>query len=70
MSGQFLCNAPIHVSYAYKEGSKGERHGSYEGKNKNCFSLLTLFLGQEKQEQVFIYFYPFFFFENVKCQDG
>merc|ERR1719245_36185 len=28
--GQFLCNAPIHVSYAYKEGSKGERHGSYE----------------------------------------
>lgn len=30
MSGQFLCNRAIHVSYAYKEGQKGERHGSYE----------------------------------------
>lgn len=30
MSGQFLCNRAIHVSYAYKEGHKGERHGSYE----------------------------------------
>jgi splicing factor 3B subunit 4 len=33
MSGQFLCNRAIHVSYAYKEGRKGERHGSYEGYN-------------------------------------
>merc|ERR550519_769632 len=30
MSGQFLCNRAIHVSYAYKEGKRGERHGSYE----------------------------------------
>eukprot|EP00494_Astrolonche_serrata_P031880 UN32149 len=29
MSGQFLCNRAIHVSYAYKEGRR-ERHGSYE----------------------------------------
>eukprot|EP00917_Polyrhabdina_sp_WS-2016_P006364 GHVP01014116.1.p1 GENE.GHVP01014116.1~~GHVP01014116.1.p1 ORF type:complete len:395 (-),score=81.06 GHVP01014116.1:1068-2252(-) len=28
MSGQFLCNRPIHVSYAYKKDTKGERHGS------------------------------------------
>jgi splicing factor 3B subunit 4 len=33
MSGQFLCYRPIHVSYAYKKGPKGERksherHGS------------------------------------------
>ncbi|EAN32657.1 RNA recognition motif family protein [Theileria parva strain Muguga] len=27
MNGQFLCNKPIHVSYAYKEDTKGERHG-------------------------------------------
>jgi splicing factor 3B subunit 4 len=28
MSGQYLCNRPIHVSYALKKDSKGERHGS------------------------------------------
>nr|PVC51119.1 splicing factor 3b subunit 4 [Theileria orientalis] len=28
MNGQFLCNKPIHVSYAYKKDTKGERHGS------------------------------------------
>jgi len=28
MNGQFLCNRPIHVSYALKKDSKGERHGS------------------------------------------
>jgi len=28
MSGQFLCNRPIHVSYAFKKDTKGERHGS------------------------------------------
>lgn len=29
MNGQYLCNRPIHVSYAYKkDGTKGERHGS------------------------------------------
>eukprot|EP00743_Colponemidia_sp_Colp-15_P003046 GILK01003292.1.p1 GENE.GILK01003292.1~~GILK01003292.1.p1 ORF type:complete len:313 (-),score=38.01 GILK01003292.1:178-1077(-) len=28
MNGQFLCNRPIHVSYAYKKDTKGERHGS------------------------------------------
>ena len=27
MNGQFLCNAPISVSYAYKKDTKGERHG-------------------------------------------
>jgi len=28
MNGQFLCNRPISVSYAYKKESRGERHGS------------------------------------------
>lgn len=28
MNGQFLCNRPITVSYAYKKDAKGERHGS------------------------------------------
>jgi len=28
MNGQFLCNKPVHVSYAYKKDTKGERHGS------------------------------------------
>lgn len=28
MNGQFLANTPIHVSYAYKKDTKGERHGS------------------------------------------
>eukprot|EP01121_Diplochlamys_sp_Union-15-3_P001112 TRINITY_DN10975_c0_g1_i1.p1 TRINITY_DN10975_c0_g1~~TRINITY_DN10975_c0_g1_i1.p1 ORF type:complete len:251 (-),score=51.00 TRINITY_DN10975_c0_g1_i1:106-858(-) len=28
MSGQYLCNRPITVSYAYKKDSKHERHGS------------------------------------------
>mmetsp|Transcript_11731 Transcript_11731/g.26174 ORF Transcript_11731/g.26174 Transcript_11731/m.26174 type:complete len:255 (-) Transcript_11731:76-840(-) len=28
MNGQFLCNRPISLSYAYKKETKGERHGS------------------------------------------
>lgn len=28
MNGQFLCNRPISVSYAFKRDVKGERHGS------------------------------------------
>jgi len=28
MNGQYLCNRPIHVSYALKKDTKGERHGS------------------------------------------
>eukprot|EP00803_Ostreobium_quekettii_P007217 evm.model.scf_2122.1 EVM.evm.TU.scf_2122.1 scf_2122:8940-12357(-) len=28
MNGQFLCNRPITVSYAYKKDTKGERHGT------------------------------------------
>ena len=28
MNGQYLCNRPISVSYAFKKDSKGERHGS------------------------------------------
>lgn len=28
MNGQYLCNRPITVSYAFKKDAKGERHGS------------------------------------------
>jgi len=28
MNGQYFCNKMIHVSYAYKKDTKGERHGS------------------------------------------
>lgn len=28
MNGQFLCNRPVHVSYAFKKDTKGEKHGS------------------------------------------
>lgn len=28
MNGQYICNKPIHVSYAYKKDTKGERHGT------------------------------------------
>lgn len=28
MAGQYLCNRPITVSYAYKKDTKGERHGT------------------------------------------
>uniref|UniRef100_A0A1B6DHC4 Splicing factor 3B subunit 4 n=1 Tax=Clastoptera arizonana TaxID=38151 RepID=A0A1B6DHC4_9HEMI len=28
MNGQYLCNRPVAVSYAYKKDAKGERHGS------------------------------------------
>jgi splicing factor 3B subunit 4 len=28
MNGQFVCNRPVHVSYAYKRDTKAERHGT------------------------------------------
>lgn len=31
MNGQYLCNRPISISYAFKKDSKGERHGSAAG---------------------------------------
>lgn len=31
MHGQYLCNRPITISYAFKKESKGERHGSAAG---------------------------------------
>jgi hypothetical protein len=31
MNGQYLCNRPITISYAFKKDSKGERHGSAAG---------------------------------------
>lgn len=31
MNGQYLCNRPISISYAFKKDAKGERHGSAAG---------------------------------------
>ena len=31
MNGQYLCNRPISISYAFKKDSKGERHGTPAG---------------------------------------
>ena len=31
MNGQYLCNRPITLSYAFKKEAKGERHGSAAG---------------------------------------
>ena len=31
MSGQYLCNRAILISFAFKKDSKGERHGSAAG---------------------------------------
>lgn len=28
MNGQYLCNRPITISYAFKKDAKGERHGT------------------------------------------
>ena len=37
MNGQYLCNRPITISYAFKKESKGERHGSAAG---TCESII------------------------------
>lgn len=39
MNGQYLCNRPISVSFAFKKDGKGERHGSAAG-----FFLILLFI--------------------------
>ena len=31
MNGQYLCNRPISISFAFKKDAKGERHGSAAG---------------------------------------
>ena len=31
MNGQYLCNRPITISYAFRKDAKGERHGSAAG---------------------------------------
>ena len=36
MNGQYLCNRPITISYAFKKEAKGERHGSAAG---TCMSV-------------------------------
>lgn len=59
MNGQYLCNRPITISYAFKKDSKGERHGSAAGKllnDKLCVPVLTTNtnLSCEKRADIFI----------------
>lgn len=42
MNGQYLCNRPISVSYAFKKDSKGERHGS--AAERLAFVMLNKFI--------------------------
>ena len=41
MNGQYLCNRPITISYAFKKDSKGERHGSAAGGKSFLFLRLS-----------------------------
>lgn len=49
MNGQFLCDRPIHVSYAYKKDTKGERHGS-AAERLIAGSRQTLVKDQQQQQ--------------------
>merc|ERR1712159_255741 len=42
MSGQFLCNRAIHVSYAYKEGHKAKRQAAKYAKPVNMLFGTTV----------------------------
>ena len=39
MNGQYLCNRPINITYAFKKDTKGERHGSAAGEWKFSVSF-------------------------------
>ena len=45
MNGQYLCNRPITISYAFKKESKGERHGSAAGAVQ-CMMITNYFSAQ------------------------
>ena len=42
MNGQYLCNRPITVTYAFKKDAKGERHGTAAGWFRSLQVLLKL----------------------------
>uniref|UniRef100_A0A2K6BTR9 RRM domain-containing protein n=1 Tax=Macaca nemestrina TaxID=9545 RepID=A0A2K6BTR9_MACNE len=41
MNGQYLCNCPITISYAFRKDSKGERHGLAAGRLLAAQNLLS-----------------------------
>lgn len=45
MNGQYLCNRPIAISYAFKKESKGERHGSAAGIPDTCMPSTDSIIG-------------------------
>ena len=54
MNGQYLCNRPITVSYAFKKDAKGERHGSAAERLLAAQNPLSQ---SDKPHTLFVYFY-------------
>ena len=44
MNGQYLCNRPITISYAFKKDIKGEKHGSAAGQYYHFLKIICLFV--------------------------
>ena len=55
MNGQYLCNRPISISYAFKKDSKGERHGTPAGESptrdfhETCHSVTFCFMKKDSK---------------------
>lgn len=77
MNGQYLCNRPITISYAFKKESKGERHGSAAGmyyiyniENRKKLSLVLGYslyticftLWEGEKEGIYIIFISLFYY--------
>jgi splicing factor 3B subunit 4 len=56
MNGQYLCNRPITISYAFKKDAKGERHGTEAERflASVCFIFRFLVLFKAGQNYLFI----------------
>jgi len=50
MNGQYLCNRPITVSYAFKKESRGERHGTAAERLASLYLNLYSVRGLERNE--------------------
>ena len=56
MNGQYLCNRPISVSYAFKKDSKGERHGSAAERYANQFRFVFVsFIAQRLRTSTYLF---------------
>ena len=64
MDGQYLCNQPITVSYAFKKDGKGERHGSAAGKTTGLLFWISTLDGSLNSSQ-YMHFADFIFSERL-----